>query len=59
MFTEEFSRRFEAITVEKQTIEAAVARQSEETRNGAAELTALEAELDKTTEAINAIQSQD
>ena len=34
MFTEEFSRRFEAISVEKQTIEAAVARQSEETRNG-------------------------
>ncbi len=38
MFTEEFSRRFEAITVEKQTIEAAVARQQEETRNGGAEL---------------------
>ncbi|MCK7490357.1 MAG: hypothetical protein MZU79_09330 [Anaerotruncus sp.] len=34
MFTEEFSRRFEAITVEKQTIEAAVARQQEETKNG-------------------------
>ena len=49
MFTEEFSRRFEAITVEKQTIEAAVARQSEETKNGAAELTALEAELDRMT----------
>jgi chromosome segregation protein len=58
MFTEEFSRRFEAITVEKQTIEAAVARQKEETGNGAAELTRLEADLDKTTEAINAIQSQ-
>jgi chromosome segregation protein len=58
MFTEEFSRRFEAITVEKQTIEAAVARQKEETGNGAAELTLLEADLDKTTEAINAIQSQ-
>jgi chromosome segregation protein len=53
MFTEEFSRRFEAITVEKQTIEAAVARQSEETKNGAAELTALEAELDRITEEIN------
>ena len=37
MFTDEFSRRFEAITVEKQTIEAAVARQAEETKNGAAE----------------------
>ncbi len=54
MFTEEFSRRFEAITVEKQTIEAAVARQSEETKNGAAELTALEAELDRITGEINA-----
>ena len=58
MFTEEFSRRFEAITVEKQTIEAAVARQQEETRNGAAESAALEAELDKTTEEINAITAQ-
>ncbi len=53
MFTEEFSRRFEAITVEKQTIEEAVARQSEETRNGAAELAALEAELDRITGEIN------
>ena len=53
MFTEEFTRRFEAITVEKQTIEAAVARQSEETKNGAAELTALEAELDRITGEIN------
>jgi chromosome segregation protein len=55
MFTEEFSRRFEAITVEKQTIEVAVARQQEETRNGTADLTLLEVELDKTTEAINTI----
>lgn len=55
MFTEEFSRRFDAITVEKQTIDAAVTRQQEETRNGAAELTALEASLDKTTETINEI----
>ncbi len=58
MFTEEFSRRFEAITVEKQTIEAAVARQQEETKNGAAELTRLEADIDKTTETINAINSR-
>jgi chromosome segregation protein len=58
MFTEEFSRRFEAITVEKQTIEAAVARQSEETRNGAAELVALEGNLDRTTEEINGINSR-
>ncbi len=58
MFTEEFSRRFEAITVEKQTIEAAVSRQQEETRNGAAGLTALEVELDRTTEEINAINAQ-
>jgi chromosome segregation protein len=57
MFTEEFSRRFEAITVEKQTIEVAVARQQEETRNGTADLTLLEVELDKTTEAINIINS--
>jgi chromosome segregation protein len=53
MFSTEFSRRFEAITVEKQTIEAAVARQSEETKNGAAELTALETELDRMTGLIN------
>ncbi|HET6580725.1 MAG TPA: chromosome segregation protein SMC, partial [Methanoregula sp.] len=53
MFTEEFSRRFEAITVEKQTIDVAVARQQEETRNGASELTALELSLDKITETIN------
>jgi chromosome segregation protein len=53
MFSEEFAKRFEAITVEKQTIEAAVARQAEETRNGAAELAALEAELDRMTAAIN------
>jgi chromosome segregation protein len=54
MFTEEFSRRFDAIKIEKQTIEAAVARQSEETKNGAAELTALETELDRMTGEINA-----
>jgi len=58
MFTEEFSRRFEAITVEKQTIEAAVARQSEETKNSASELSALEAELDETTGAINGLNAQ-
>ncbi len=58
MFTEEFSRRFDAITVEKQTIDAAVTRQQEETRNGAAELTALEASLDKTTETINEITAR-
>jgi chromosome segregation protein len=58
MFTEEFSRRFEAITVEKQTIEAAVARQQEETKNGAAELTLLETDIDKTTESINEITSR-
>jgi len=53
MFTEEFSKRFEAITVEKQTIEAAVARQAEETKNGASELASLEAELDRMTGEIN------
>jgi chromosome segregation protein len=58
MFTEEFSRRFDAITVEKQTIEAAVARQSEEMKNGASELTALEVELDAITGEINALNAQ-
>ncbi len=58
VFTEEFSRRFEAITVEKQTIEAAVAREKEETGNGAAELSALEGELDRTTEEINGINAR-
>ena len=58
MFTEEFSRRFEAITVEKQTIEAAVARQSEETKNSASELSALEAELDETTGVINGLTGE-
>jgi len=58
VFTEEFSRRFEAITVEKQTIEAAVAREKEETGNGAAELAALEGELDRTTEEINGINTK-
>ena len=56
--TEEYTRRFEAITVEKQTIEAAVARQKEETGNSAAELSALEGELDKVTEAINTITAK-
>jgi chromosome segregation protein len=55
---EEYTRRFEAITVEKQTIEAAVARQKEETGNSAAELSALEGELDTVTEAINGITAQ-
>jgi chromosome segregation protein len=58
MFNDEFTRRFEAISVEKQTITAAVSRQQEETKNGAAELTSLEADLDKTTGQINAINSQ-
>ena len=39
MFNDEFTRRFDAISVEKQTIAAAVSRQQEETKNGAAELT--------------------
>ncbi|MFA5221570.1 MAG: AAA family ATPase, partial [Methanoregula sp.] len=38
VFTEEYTRRFDAITVEKQTIEAAVVRQKEENGKGAAEL---------------------
>ena len=58
MFTEEFSRRFEAITVEKQTIEAAVARQAEETRNGGAELGALEGNWTRPPEVINAINAR-
>jgi chromosome segregation protein len=55
---EEYTRRFEAITVEKQTIEAAVARQKEETGSSAAELAALEGALDTVTEAINGIQAE-
>jgi len=58
MFTEEFTRRFEAITVEKQTIEAAVARQAEETRNGGAELAELEGSLDRMTAEINGITAR-
>jgi len=58
MFNDEFTRRFEAISVEKQTIAAAVSRQQEETKNGAAELTTLEADLDKSTALINEINSQ-
>ena len=58
MFTEEFSRRFDAITVEKQTIEAAVARQQEETKNGAAELTSLETGLDAITAEINLLNGE-
>ncbi|WAC04742.1 MAG: chromosome segregation protein SMC [Methanoregula sp.] len=58
MFTEEFNRRFEAISVEKQTIEQAVARQQGETKGGADELGSLEAELDSTTGAINALNGE-
>ena len=58
MFTEEFSRRFEAITVEKQTIESAVARQTEETRNSGADLSSLEEELDRMTGLINGLNDQ-
>lgn len=58
MYADEFTKRFEAIAVEKQTIEAAVARQKEETGSGAAELSALEGQLDATTEEINAINAQ-
>jgi len=58
MFTEEFTRRFDAITVEKQTIEAAVLRQQEETKNGAAELAGLETKLDSVTGIINGLVGQ-
>ena len=58
MFTEEFTRRFDAITVEKQTIEQAVAREQGEMKGGAAELASLESELDKTTEAITALNAE-
>jgi len=58
MFTEEFSRRFDAITVEKQTIEAAVARQQEETKNGSSELTSLETTLDAITAEIGVLNSE-
>ncbi|HVP97536.1 chromosome segregation protein SMC [Methanoregula sp.] len=56
--TGEYTRRFEAITVEKQTIEAAVARQKEETGTSAAELATLEGELFAVTEAINAVTAK-
>jgi len=56
--TEEYTRRFEAITIEKQTIEAAVTRQKEETGTSATELSALEGELFTVTEAINAITAR-
>lgn len=58
MFTEEFERRFEAITVEKQTIEAAVARQQEETKSGTSELAALESTLDGVTGEINGLNGE-
>jgi chromosome segregation protein len=58
MYTEEFTRRFEAIAIEKQTIEAAVERQQEETKTGSSELAALESELDTTTEIINGINAK-
>jgi chromosome segregation protein len=58
MFTDEFSRRFDAISVEKQTIEQAVAREQGEVKGGAAELASLESELDKTTDTINALNAE-
>ena len=58
MFSEEFSRRFEAITVEKQTIEQAIARQQGETDGATAEVAALEAKLDATTAEINAVNAE-
>ena len=58
MFTEEFTRRFDAITVEKQTIEAAVARQQEETKSSTTDLTTLEADLDTITGEINTLNGE-
>jgi len=58
MFSEEFTRRFEAITVEKQTIEQAIARQQGETSGASAEVAALEAKLDATTAEINAVNAE-
>jgi chromosome segregation protein len=58
MFTEEFTRRFDAITVEKQTIEQAVAREQGGMKGGAAELASLESELDMTSEAISALNAE-
>ena len=45
----EFTEDLKRSAVEKQTIEATVARQQEETKKGTAELTLLEADFDKTT----------
>ena len=58
MFSEEFSRRFEAITVEKQTIEQAIERQQNETAGASAEVAALEARLDATTTEINTVNAE-
>ena len=58
MFTEEFTRRYEAISVEKQTIEQAIARQKGETDGAAAEVAALEARLDATMAEINAVNTE-
>jgi chromosome segregation protein len=58
MFSEEFTRRFEAIEVEKKTIEQAIARQQEETKGAAAEIAAVESRLDGVTAEINELNAK-
>jgi chromosome segregation protein len=58
MFSEEFTRRFEAIEVEKQTIEQAIARQQEETKGAGSEVAATESKLDATTSEINTLNGE-
>jgi len=58
IFSEEFTRRFDAISVEKQTIEQAVLRQQEETKGAAAAIAEVESRLDATTGEITAITAR-
>jgi chromosome segregation protein len=58
MFSEEFTRRFEAIEVEKQTIEQAIARQQEETKGAGSEVASVESKLDATTAEINGLNGE-
>jgi len=58
MFSEEFTRRFEAITVEKQTIEQAIARQQEETKGAASEVASVESRIDAATAEIAGLNGQ-
>ena len=58
MFSEEFARRFDAITVEKQTIEQAIARQQEETKGASTEVASVESRIDAATAEINGLNGE-